>query len=187
MPWGFRRLRLSLKEEGGDIPDAVKALIESGGESFYRYEEGVLCCFDPRSGSYAGKKPSDDVINISSIKREKKTVIGNSSASLVDIGDEVLCLEFHSPNQSINLEVLDVMEQAVLEMEGTYEGMVIANQANNFCVGADLKMILSLSGASKWEELDQTIKRLQDVKYGYKICIRTNRCSSVRHDAGGRV
>lgn len=165
---GIQKVAARLGEEGEAIPDAVKALLETGGEAFYKHEEGTLCYFDPRSGGYKKKLPSADIININYIKKEKNAVLSNESASLVDIGNEVLCLEFHSPNQSINNEVLDIMEQSIFEMEKNYAGMIVANQAKNFCVGADLKMIMTLSREHQWEELNKTVKRLQDALMAMK-------------------
>jgi len=169
---GIRKVTDRLREEGEVVPDAVKALLESGGEAFYQYEEGTLCYFDPSSRGYKKKLPSAEMINISNIKKEKNTVLSNQSASLVDIGNDVLCLELHSPNQSINHDVLDIMEQSLKEMEKNYAGMIVANQAKDFCVGADLKMIMNLSRESRWEELDKTVKRLQDALMAMKYASR---------------
>jgi 3-hydroxyacyl-CoA dehydrogenase len=105
-------------------------------------------------------------------KEKGKVVKSNSGASLVDIGDGVVCLEFHSPHQAIGPEVLAMINKSVDEVEKNWAGMVIANHARHFCVGANLMMILMEAQAEEWDELHMAIRQFQQPLMRLKYCAK---------------
>ena len=88
---------------------------------------------------------------------------GNDQASLVDLGDGVACVEFHSKMNSLNAKVVEILQtsQATLETKGDFVGLVIGNQADHFSAGADLFSVLALAGQSMWKELEQMVDQFQ--------------------------
>jgi len=97
----------------------------------------------------------------------------NDSASLVDIGDGVLCLEFHSkyqPNMNpIDDDMLKLLGAALqLIPQKGFKGLVIGNQAQNFSVGANLGMILHLIQQQAWDQIEALSKNFQDLTQGIK-------------------
>ncbi|GMA55591.1 hypothetical protein GCM10025858_00940 [Alicyclobacillus sacchari] len=82
----------------------------------------------------------------------------NTGASLVDLGDGVACLEFHSQNNAIGPDILAMIEQSVGIVERDFRGMVIANEGRNFCVGANLMLMLMAAQEGDWDEIDLSVR-----------------------------
>lgn len=84
-------------------------------------------------------------------------------ATLVDLGDEVLGLEFHSPKQAIGQDFLTVAHAATDVVRQNWRGLVISAAAGNFCVGANLQLVLSSALEGRWDELDRAVRQFQDL------------------------
>jgi len=114
-----------------------------------------------------GRIESDSkVFNLSSIQQIVKQ---NSGASLIELGDGVLCLEFHSKMNTIGEEILTLGNEAIEKLEQSYDALVIGNQGENFCVGANLMMILMLAQEEEWEEIEKAIKLFQQFNQRIKF------------------
>ncbi|MEN9836273.1 MAG: hypothetical protein RL011_2466 [Pseudomonadota bacterium] len=94
-------------------------------------------------------------------KDDKRTVISNRSASLVDIGDGIACLTFHSKMNSLDESITELMLQSVNKVKSDFGAMVIANDAPNFSAGANIKMILDAIHAKKWSDIDSFLRAFQ--------------------------
>ncbi len=137
--FGLDWFKNRLEEEGVAIP----ALLEKANGSFYQVNDSQLevMNFD---GNYQPVKREDGVINLEDIKRKSKPLVTHHSASLWDIGDGIVCLEFHSQQNSIDPSILHVINESiklVSESNGKYKGMVVYNDAPRFSVGANLKLV----------------------------------------------
>ena len=75
----------------------------------------------------------------------------NSGASLIDIGDGVACLEFHSKMNAIGGETLQMLKQSLAEVEKNFVGLVVGNQGQNFCVGANIMLMLMEAQEENWK------------------------------------
>jgi 3-hydroxyacyl-CoA dehydrogenase len=141
-------------------------MLKAGVKSFYKEENGRTKYYDFASKSYKDIKLSDNIISISSLKAAGKTVKTCKSASLVDIGDDVLCLEFHSKMNSINADIVDFMGEAAEYAIQNAAGLVIGNQASGmpgaFSVGGDLAFMSKLAKEKKYSEIDTFAKKAQD-------------------------
>ena len=104
--------------------------------------------------------------------KEGKVITGNAGASLIDLGDGVACLEFHSPSNSIGADILNMIHKSLEEVGKNYLGLVIGNQGKNFCVGANLMQILLEAEEENWDELDFAVRQFQNgtmaLKYAKK-------------------
>lgn len=169
---GVRKTVERMRSEGESIPPLVEALLASGYESFYKQENGKLYYFDYRSKSYEPVPFLPEVIILPYLKEQKGKIMGNSDASLIDLGDGVACLEMHSPNQAITADFIEMVWKSLDEVDKNFVGMVIGNQAKNFCVGANLFLILVAAQNGAWDELEKTVKSFQDacmaIKYSSK-------------------
>src|SRR5690606_4705782 len=101
-------------------------------------------------------------ISLRHLKQLNRIVLTNPGASLIDLGDEVACLEFHSPNNAIGADILRMIVQSVDEVRSNYRGLVIANEGRNFCVGANLMLLLMEAQDEAWDEGNRIIRLLQD-------------------------
>ena len=149
---------------------AVPTLLEKVGDgSFYRIEGGQLQYFGT-DGSYHDVKRAEGVLLLSDIKRSSERVAGNGSASLWDIGDKVLCLEFHSKMNAVDEGIMMMASQAlkIIPAQG-YEALVIHNEGTNFSVGANVGLALFAANIAAWPKITESVKQGQDVYKNLKF------------------
>lgn len=167
---GLDRSVQKMKESGLEVPAWVTEMVEKGFTSFYKESENGLQYYD--NGEYKAIEVNSKVIDLKSLKRKNGVIKKNSGASLIDMGDGVALLEFHSPNNAIGLDIIQMINFAVDEVEKNYKGLVIGNQGKNFCVGANLAMILMEAQDDNVYELDMVVRHFQQaalkIKYSTK-------------------
>jgi 3-hydroxyacyl-CoA dehydrogenase len=151
---GVQKSIARLKEEDRAIPANVQNLLESGANSFYKHENGQRFYFDFASVKYVPATDPTGTIILKSLKDRTGVIKKNSGASLVDLGDGVACLEFHSKMNSIGGDTLEMLRAALTEVEQNFVGLVVGNQGPNFSVGANLMLMLMEAQDENWEELD---------------------------------
>jgi len=95
-------------------------------------------------------------------------VLSNPGASLIDLGDGVACLEFHSKMNTIGADTIQMMRDSLKETEGKFEGLVIGNQAENFSAGANLMLILFEIQDENWDGIEASVKAFQDTLMAIK-------------------
>ncbi|HZJ45331.1 MAG TPA: 3-hydroxyacyl-CoA dehydrogenase/enoyl-CoA hydratase family protein [Pyrinomonadaceae bacterium] len=143
-----------LKEEGISVPANVEQMLASGATTFYKNENGQQFYFDFAVGSYVALNESPGVLVLKSLKDRTGVIKKNSGASLIDLGDGVACLEFHSKMNAIGGDTLQMLKFALGEVEKNFLGLVVGNQGPNFCVGANIMLMLMEAQDENWEELD---------------------------------
>jgi 3-hydroxyacyl-CoA dehydrogenase len=97
-----------------------------------------------------------------------KTVRQNSGASLVDLDDGVLCVEFHSKMNVLGLDQIQMIEAGLEETEKNFEAMVVANQGSDFSAGANLLLILLAAREDEWDEIGRMVTRFQQANLAMK-------------------
>lgn len=153
---------IEMMKEVGETPAGwVKEMLASGNSSFYTVKEGATYYYDIQSQSQK-KVPGQDAFIILNNIRETKKVWGNADSTLLDLGDGILNLEFHSKMNSIGGGVLNGINKAIDIAEKEYNGLVIGNQGANFSVGANLGMIFMMAVEQEYDELNFSIKAFQD-------------------------
>src|SRR5699024_9995889 len=130
-------------------------LIEAGHDSFYNTENGNVFYYD--QGDYKQLKANEKEINLKQLKDSNGVIKKNASASLIDLGDGVTILEFHSKSNAIGLDTMQMVDYAIEEVENNYEGLVIGNQGRNFSVGANLALMLMEAQDDNFFELDMVV------------------------------
>ncbi|MCM3705541.1 MULTISPECIES: 3-hydroxyacyl-CoA dehydrogenase/enoyl-CoA hydratase family protein [Cytobacillus] len=167
---GVEKSVRKMEEAGEEVPAWVKEMLEKGINSFYKEEEGQRYFY--HNGEYRLIEENPKVINLKQLKKQKGVIKKNTGASLVDIGDGVALLEFHSQSNAIGLDIIQMINFAVDEVEKNYKGLVIGNQGKNFCVGANLGMILMEAQDDNIYELDMVVRHFQNammkIKYSAK-------------------
>ncbi|OXS60488.1 3-hydroxyacyl-CoA dehydrogenase [Cohnella sp. CIP 111063] len=174
-----------MEREGTSVPQWVKAWISQGNETFYRKENSSL--FYVHEGKYRMAAERPEVVSLRRLKERGHTIRGNGGASLIDLGDGVACLEFHSPNNAIGGDILGMIAQSVEEVRRNYEGLVIANQGRNFCVGANLMLLLMEAQEEEWDEVDNIIRLFQNAMYAVKKLEKPVVAAPHRMTLGGGV
>lgn len=149
------------EKQGEKIAAWVKDMLAAGHSTFYKVENGKRFCYDPGTKSYQALPGGESFILLDTF-RSNKPVYTNAECTLHDIGDGVLCLEFHSKMNSIGEGILRGINDSILiaEEQG-WKGIVIGNNAQNFTVGANLMMIAMLAYQQEWDELNMAVNLFQ--------------------------
>ena len=156
-----------MKTEGKKVPLWVLDMLESGRDTFYTTENGERTYWCPVGKHPVTIKPNPKVLNLAIYKTGDKTLKRDLSASVNDLGDGILNVEFHSILQPtlnpIDGSYIEMINVALDLIEtGDYKAMVLGHQGANFCAGANLNLILKLCQHQMWDELNMAIKILQD-------------------------
>ncbi|MGN1387467.1 MAG: 3-hydroxyacyl-CoA dehydrogenase/enoyl-CoA hydratase family protein [Bacillus sp. (in: firmicutes)] len=159
-----------MKAEGKTVPAWIDQMIANGATSFYKEENGDLYYYN--NGEYKLLQENPKVINLKQLKKKNGVIKKNSGASLIDLGDGVALLEFTSPNNAIGMDIIQMINYSIDEVEKNYKGLVIGNQGKNFCVGANLAMMLMEVQDDNIFEIDMVIRQFQQammkIKYSAK-------------------
>ena len=159
---GVSKSVAKMKDADYEIPLWVQEMLDSGKESFYKREAGGLYFYDLTSKDYKEVPIKPGIILLPSLKDREKKVAGNKGASLIDIGDGVACLEFHTKMNAMGDDIINMVIKSADIVGRDFEGLVIANHADNFSAGANLPMILFTAQEEEWDDLDWMIKTFQD-------------------------
>lgn len=158
---GVKESAERMKEEGQQFPENVQRMIDTGAETFYKFEDGKKFHFDLVAGEYKEINPRDGVLILDSLKESKGVIRKNSGASLIDLGDGVACLEFHSKMNAIGGDTVQMMNFAFDETEKNFEGLVIGNQGGNFSAGANIMLLLLAAQEEEWDDINIMIAQFQ--------------------------
>lgn len=167
---GIEKSVAKMEAEDIEVPAWVKEMLAAGHPSFYKKEDGKEYYF--ANGQYEEIVKNPKAIDLQLLKKQGKLLKKNAGASLIDIGDGIVLLEFHSPNNAIGFDIIQMINYAVDETERHYKGLVIGNQGKNFCVGANLAMILMAAQDDDIFEIDMVVRQFQQammkIKYSTK-------------------
>ncbi len=168
---GFREVCHRLTDEGRVLPHSVQEALDAGATSLYRFAEGDghrAEFFDFIGKEYKPVDARPGAIALAGLKRSQGVVKKNAGASLVDVGDGVLCCEFHSKMNAIGEDIINMLYSGLEETNRNFEAMVIANEGENFCVGANLVGILLAAQEGEWDELTAVVNRIQHCNLALK-------------------
>jgi 3-hydroxyacyl-CoA dehydrogenase len=148
-------------EELGYAPNQwVKEMLQAGHTSFYKTEGGRKLYYDIPSKSYKGIPGTEDFILLDTLRSTNK-VWGNTDATVFDLGDGILNLEFHSKMNTMGAGVIEGINKAIGLAEENYRGLVIANEGANFSAGANLGMVFMYAIEQEYDEIDFMVRQFQ--------------------------
>lgn len=150
-----------MAEAGFPAADWVEKMISSGFSTFYQYESGSkIGVYNPNLGKYESvKRPASLVL-----LREQKVVDKNPGATLYDLGDGVACVEFHTKVNALDDDIFNMILEAQDRTLTDFEGLVIGNEADNFCAGgANIAMVVMAAQMGLWDQLESSVKKMQDM------------------------
>ena len=165
-----------MRREQCPIPATIERMLASGARSFYEAADydGLPATryFDLVEGNWRGLEKRPGVMVLGDIKRARGVVRTTPAASLVDLADGVLCLEFHSKMNSLDDESARMIEAALDELDRSFAALVIANDGENFSVGANLATVLEAAQKGEWDVLDSLVRRYQQAVMALKYSAR---------------
>ena len=164
---GVKKSVARMEKEGRTVPTWVKDMLAAGRKSFYaRDADARMTYWDPLAGEARLVPMSDSWLMVKDIRAKKSNILKRKpTASLLDIGDDVLLLQFHGKMNVIDTDVIGLYEDAMDELEaGTRTGLVVGNQGGKaFCAGANIFMVRMAATFGQWDMLEDMVSRLQKV------------------------
>ena len=162
--WDIIGLDQGLKLIGGNNKEAaawIQEMKEAGCTSFYQIDKSEKRYYDTKSKSYKNIPGTEGLVMLETLRAENK-VWGNSDTTIVDLGDGVLNLEFHTKMNTIGGGVIEGINKAIDLAEKEYNGLVISNTGGHFSAGANVGMIFMLAIEQDYDELNFAVKSFQD-------------------------
>jgi 3-hydroxyacyl-CoA dehydrogenase len=161
-----------MQQERCEVPQNVRRMLASGSTSFYEVDDSGgrpgKRYFDLTGGRFEKLEERPGVLVLADWKRVRGVVKKNAVASLVDLGDGVLCVEFHSKMNALGDDAMAMVRDGIDEAGRNYAALVVANQGEHFSAGADLNFVLAASRDGKWAEMDGAVRRFQDTNMALK-------------------
>jgi len=165
---GVKAFAAQVQKEGRALPPVIEKILAAGRKGFYESEKGTTTVFDIASGASKKVEEPNGVIILKSLKDAGREVERNPGASLIDLGDGVVCCEFHAKMNAIGADLIAMLHKGLKRLETDFEAMVIANQAVNFSVGANLMLVLVGAQEQEWDELHMAVKQFQNINLAIK-------------------
>lgn len=154
-----------MEGDGYAVAEWVTAMVDKGCATFYQRDEKGLITgyYDPEKGAYAALQLDKNVITLNDLRAQGKTVERLAGASLLDMGDGVGLVEFHSKMNAIDTDIAEMFEKALARLDSDFDGLVIGNQGQNFSVGMNLGLALMTIAQGAVDQIDAFVKRGQDI------------------------
>ncbi len=165
---GVKAFAGQVQREGRALSAIIEKVLASGRKGFYESEKGTTTVFDIGSGGMKKVEEPAGVIILKSLKDAGREVERNSGASLIDLGDGVGCCEFHAKMNAIGADLIAMLHKGLKRLETDFDALVIANQAVNFSVGANLMLVLVGAQEQEWDELHAAVKQFQNINLAIK-------------------
>lgn len=157
------------EKEGKKLADWVYAMQAAGFKSFYKFETGKRYFYDIPSGDYQVIPGAENKVDLEALRAEN-VVWKNSDTTIVDLGDGIINLEFHTKMNTIGGGVIEGINKAVDLAEKSFKGLVISNTGQNFSAGANVGMIFMMAIEQDFDELDFAIKTFQNTMMRLRYC-----------------
>ena len=163
-----------MKKEGKPVAANVEKLLGAGKKSWYEDDPKAFSgkrYWELRTGNWELVKVPEGVWSVEAAKKSNGVVKKNSGASLVDLGDGIACIQFHSKMNALGADIISLIQQA-LKPGGpgdNFDAFVITNDATNFSVGANLMLLLMSVQEEEWDEVDLAIRQFQGMTQAIKF------------------
>jgi 3-hydroxyacyl-CoA dehydrogenase len=152
-----------MEADGYPVAEWVKVMVASGHSTFYeRDSKGrVIGYYDPRKKAYARLEADKNIIVIENLRGDGKELFALEGASLLDMGDGVGLVEFHSKMNAIDHEIIETIEKALERLQSDFDALVVGNQGDNFSVGANIALAMMAAAQGAYDQLEGFIGRGQ--------------------------
>jgi len=165
---GVEKTAERMRADGMTLPQAVEDVLKTPSKSFYKRDDAAAKTFHFVRGDWRAVEEVPGVIDLAALKSRGKVVKKNAGASLIDIGDGAVCLEFHSKMNAIGADILSMITAGVKETEANFEALVVGNQGTNFSVGANIMLLLLEAREGNWDEIDLVVRQFQKAMMALK-------------------
>lgn len=167
---GFRRTTERLREDGFPLPVWIDALYESGAETIYRLDAAGMQAPSATAGHFETVPVSPREFDFEILRDAGREVKRNPGASLLDLGDGVLGIEFHSKMNALGQDHIGMIMSACSEAEKNWRALVVANQSEHFSAGANLMMLMMEAVEGNWEDINMIVRAFQGATDRLEFC-----------------
>lgn len=165
---GVKETAGRLEKEGRAVPPLVRDLLSAGQTRFYEFRGEKLFSFVPPQRGLVEIPAPPKAIHLPRLHNAQRVVKSNQGASLVDLGDGVACVEFHTKMNIIGGDQLGLLRESVEEVRQNFAGLVIGNQGPHFSAGANLMLLITQIQNQDWDEIDLGIRTFQNTTSGLR-------------------
>jgi 3-hydroxyacyl-CoA dehydrogenase len=165
---GVEKIAGQWRKENRLLPPLVERMLDSGASAFYVLRDGTKRVFDLAKGCFQPIEIPPGILFLRSLKDQNSEIERNPGASLIDLGDGVACLEFHSKMNTIGPDTVEMVHSALRALQGGFDALVIGNQATHFSAGANLLLLLMAIQEEEWDEIHQMIRAFQNANMALK-------------------
>jgi 3-hydroxyacyl-CoA dehydrogenase len=179
-----------MKAEGKPIAANVVKLLDSGKKSWYSDAIGTASgrsYFDVRTVAYVTEEVAPGIGSVAITKKSKGVVKRNAGASLIDLGDGVGCIEFHTKMNALGGDIIQMVQQT-LKAGGpgdSFDAFVITNDAQHFSAGANIMLLLMAIQEEEWDDVDMMIRQFQGMTQAIKFSAKPVVCAPFGMTLGG--
>lgn len=166
---GLERVAERLEEQGRALPELIRTMLAKGQRRFYESETSRTLYFTGERMAPVPERPN--VVVLKDLKKDAtKLLHTNPGASLIDLGDGVIGVEFHTKMNAIGADTISMVQIAVQTVEKDFDGLVVANQGGNFSAGANLALLLMEAQEGNFEDIDLMVRQFQQSTTSLRYC-----------------
>ncbi|NNE10304.1 MAG: 3-hydroxyacyl-CoA dehydrogenase, partial [Gemmatimonadetes bacterium] len=169
---GFRNVCDRMVADGHALPEVAQKLYDAEADGWYASDAGKHHYFDVASGDRAPVPTRPEFIVLADKKAAGAVVLESPDATLIDLGDDVACLEFHTKMNTIGPGIIQMMHKSMDIVEKDWRGLVIGNQADHFSVGANLLLVLNEIDDDNFEDVDWMCSQFQNTNQRMRYSTR---------------
>ena len=142
----------------------VRKMLSVGNKTFYQYDgDRKVGEYYPEKGTYLPIKRPQGMLVLSEVKAAKQAICHNDGADLVDLGDGIACVEFHTKMNALDDDIFTLLQESLDMAETRFDGLVIGNDADNFSAGANLFMVVLAAQNGLWDQLEGAVRKMQAI------------------------
>lgn len=156
---GVEKVVERLAKDGVAIPEIVKQVLQTSEKTFYRWDGAKRSYFTSRGFQMDGLSAKQ--LSLPRLKEMKQVVEQNSGASLFDVGDGVFLCEFHTKMNAIDGDIIEMLNRSLNRVQESGTGLIIGNQGEHFCAGANLLLVVMAAQQKRWGEIDEMVSSFQ--------------------------
>jgi 3-hydroxyacyl-CoA dehydrogenase len=161
---GVAETAAAMDEAGFPAAGWVSEMLAAGNKTFYQYQDGSkVAVYNVSKGDYDAIDRPENLIVLSELKAAGKVVEKNAGADLIDMGDGVACVEFHTKMNVLDVDIFEIIGKSLERLKKDFDGLVIGNEADNFSAGANLFLIVMNAQSGQWDQLEELVKNMQDM------------------------
>jgi 3-hydroxyacyl-CoA dehydrogenase len=156
---GFVETTERMIKDGVPLPGSILKMKDSGAKGFYRGDGEI---YDLIKNAYVPRAIDKRNATLTILRKGSAPVLKNDGAEAWDIGDGVLGLTFKTKANSIDPDVISMLSQAAERAERDFRALVVANEGEHFCVGANLLLVAMASSQQQWDQIRQMVRGYQN-------------------------